>query len=97
MRAWHARAVPVTARFVLVVCPRDATSAELITSTFRSVPFSGAALIGVVALATLGGFLFLNTLYLQDVRGYSASAGIRSATSACSLASAWSNVARRAE
>lgn len=40
---------------------------------FRSVPFSGAALIGVVALATLGGFLFLNTLYLQDVRGYSAS------------------------
>ena len=39
---------------------------------FRSVPFSGAALIGVVALATLGGFLFLNTLYLQDVRGYSA-------------------------
>ena len=39
---------------------------------FRSVPFSGAALIGVAALATLGGFLFLNTLYLQDVRGYSA-------------------------
>ncbi len=29
-------------------------------------------MIGVVALATLGGFLFLNTLYLQDVRGYSA-------------------------
>jgi MFS family permease len=26
----------------------------------------------VFALATLGGFLFLNTLYLQDVRGYSA-------------------------
>jgi EmrB/QacA subfamily drug resistance transporter len=39
---------------------------------FRSAPFSGAALIGVVALATLGGFLFLNTLYLQDVRGYNA-------------------------
>src|ERR1017187_4258824 len=39
---------------------------------FRSAPFSGAALIGVVALATLGGFLFLNTLYLQDVRGYRA-------------------------
>ena len=39
---------------------------------FRSAPFSGAALICVVALATLGGFLFLNTLYLQDVRGYSA-------------------------
>ncbi|HEV2639931.1 MAG TPA: MFS transporter [Actinocrinis sp.] len=39
---------------------------------FRSAPFSGAALICVAALATLGGFLFLNTLYLQDVRGYSA-------------------------
>jgi len=39
---------------------------------FRGAPFSGAAMIGVVALATLGGFLFLNTLYLQDVRGYSA-------------------------
>ena len=38
---------------------------------FHSVPFSGAALIGVVALATTGGFLFLNTLYLQEVRGYS--------------------------
>jgi len=25
-----------------------------------------------IVLATLGGFLFLNTLYLQDVRGYSA-------------------------
>jgi EmrB/QacA subfamily drug resistance transporter len=39
---------------------------------FRSAPFAGATLICVVALATLGGFLFLNTLYLQDVRGYSA-------------------------
>ncbi len=38
---------------------------------FRSPAFSGAALIALVALMTLGGFLFLNTLYLQDVRGYS--------------------------
>lgn len=38
---------------------------------FRSPAFSGAAIICVVALMTLGGFLFLNTLYLQDVRGYS--------------------------
>ena len=33
---------------------------------------SGAARIGVVGVATMGGFLFLSTLYLQDVRGYSA-------------------------
>jgi MFS family permease len=39
---------------------------------FRSAPFSGATLIAVVAFGTLGGFLFLNTLYLQEIRGYSA-------------------------
>ncbi len=39
---------------------------------FRSAPFSGATVIAVCAFAALGGFLFLNTLYLQDVRGYSA-------------------------
>ena len=38
---------------------------------FRSVPFSSAAVIAVAAFAALGGFLFLNTLYLQDVRGLS--------------------------
>ena len=39
---------------------------------FRSAPFSGATLIAVSAFAALGGFLLLNTLYLQEVRGYSA-------------------------
>ncbi len=39
---------------------------------FRSAPFFGATVIAVCAFAALGGFLFLNTLYLQDVRGYSA-------------------------
>ena len=39
---------------------------------FRSAPFSGATVIAVSAFAALGGFLFLNTLYLQEVRGYSA-------------------------
>jgi EmrB/QacA subfamily drug resistance transporter len=39
---------------------------------FRSAPFSGATVMAVCAFAALGGFLFLNTLYLQDVRGYSA-------------------------
>jgi len=38
---------------------------------FRSPAFSGAIVVGLVALTTVGGFLFLNTLYLQDVRGYS--------------------------
>jgi EmrB/QacA subfamily drug resistance transporter len=39
---------------------------------FRSAPFSGATVIAVCAFAALGGFLFLNTLYLQEVRGFSA-------------------------
>jgi EmrB/QacA subfamily drug resistance transporter len=39
---------------------------------FRSVPFSGATLVAVSAFAAFSGFLFLNTLYLQDVRGLSA-------------------------
>ncbi|MER6703804.1 MFS transporter [Streptomyces fumanus] len=39
---------------------------------FRSAPFSGATVIAVCAFASLGGFLFLSTLYLQNVRGLSA-------------------------
>ncbi|MEV5276472.1 MFS transporter [Streptomyces sp. NPDC051994] len=39
---------------------------------FRSAPFSGATVIAVSAFAALSGFLFLNTLYLQNARGLSA-------------------------
>ncbi len=39
---------------------------------FRSLPFSGASVIAVLAFSVLAGFLFLNTLYLQDDRGYTA-------------------------
>jgi EmrB/QacA subfamily drug resistance transporter len=38
---------------------------------FRSAPFTGATVIAVTQFAGLGGFLFLNTLYLQEVRGLS--------------------------
>ena len=38
---------------------------------FCSAPFSGASAIAVCAFAAMGAFLFLNTLYLQDVRGLS--------------------------
>ncbi|WP_305784467.1 MFS transporter [Symbioplanes lichenis] len=38
---------------------------------FRSVPFTGASLIAICAFGSLGGFLFLNAIYLQDVRGLS--------------------------
>ena len=39
---------------------------------FRSIPFASATLTAVAAFAAQGGFLFLNTLYLQEVRGLSA-------------------------
>ncbi|MFF7973335.1 DHA2 family efflux MFS transporter permease subunit [Streptomyces sp. NPDC007905] len=39
---------------------------------FHSAPFSGATAIAISAFAALGGFLFLSTLYLQDVRGLDA-------------------------
>lgn len=39
---------------------------------FKSLPFSGAVFSAIVGFAAMGGFLFLNTLYLQQVRGYSA-------------------------
>jgi EmrB/QacA subfamily drug resistance transporter len=38
---------------------------------FRSTPFASSVAISVSALAAFGGFLFLNTLYLQETRGLS--------------------------
>jgi EmrB/QacA subfamily drug resistance transporter len=38
---------------------------------FRSIPFSSSIALSVAAFGAFGGFLFLNTLYLQDVRGLS--------------------------
>jgi EmrB/QacA subfamily drug resistance transporter len=38
---------------------------------FRSIPFASSITIAVAAFVTFGGFLFLNTLYLQEVRGLS--------------------------
>jgi len=39
---------------------------------FRSAPFAGSVLTAISATAAVGGFLFLSTLYLQDVRTMSA-------------------------
>jgi EmrB/QacA subfamily drug resistance transporter len=40
---------------------------------FRSMPFSAATLLAVLAFAAFSGFLFLNSLYLQEARGLRAS------------------------
>jgi EmrB/QacA subfamily drug resistance transporter len=39
---------------------------------FHSVPFSSAAVLAVCSFASFAGFLFLNALYLEQVRGLSA-------------------------
>jgi EmrB/QacA subfamily drug resistance transporter len=38
---------------------------------FRSIPFAGASATAILAFAGFNGYLFLNTLYLQEVRGLS--------------------------
>jgi MFS family permease len=38
---------------------------------FGSAPFTAATMLAVFGFAALGGFVFLNTLYLQEVRGFS--------------------------
>jgi EmrB/QacA subfamily drug resistance transporter len=74
---WSARIIGLFAVFVITLAallwhePRR-TDPLLDLRFFRSAPFSGATVIAICAFAALAGFLFLNTLYLQDVRGLSA-------------------------
>lgn len=54
---------------------------------FGNPPFCGAVLLALATSANLSGFLFLNTLYLQNVRGDSAlGAGARTVPMAIALA-----------
>ncbi len=59
---------------LMVLVPYEKHRAEPLIDVrfFRSVPFAGATVIAVAAFAALGGFLFMNTLYLQESRGLSA-------------------------
>ena len=66
----YALAACALAAFLAVEHRRDEPLLEL--RFFRSPPFTGAATIATLAFAVLAGFLFLNTLYLQEVRGESA-------------------------
>ncbi len=66
-----ALAVAAASLAALVIWEHRAREPLIDLRFFRSVPFSAAAVIAVAAFAALGGFLFLNTLYLQDVRGLS--------------------------
>ncbi|MFG2170894.1 MFS transporter [Streptomyces niveus] len=65
-------AVTVCALTGLILYERRRAEPLIDLRFFRSAPFSGATVIAVCAFAALGGFLFMNTLYLQNVRDLSA-------------------------
>lgn len=65
-------ATSLAAVIAIIVYEPRRTDPLLDLRFFRSVPFSSAALIAVCSFAAFGGFLFLNALYLQEVRGLSA-------------------------
>lgn len=67
--ALFAGAVLALAAFVLT--ERRTAEPLLDLSDFRNPTFSGASALAMIAYLAFGGFIFLNTLYLQQVRGYS--------------------------
>jgi MFS family permease len=67
---WYAAAAVALAVFVPYELRRDEPLID--PRFFRSLPFSGATVIAVCGFAALGGFLLMNTLYLQDALGDSA-------------------------
>jgi MFS family permease len=62
-------AAAALAGFLVVESRKDEPLLDL--RFFRSVPFSAANLIAVFSFASLGTFLYLNSIYLQEARGYS--------------------------
>lgn len=67
-----AAALAVVGAVGFVLRERRATDPFIDLRFFRSIPFSAATLIAVCAFACFGAFLFLMSLYLQDVRGLTA-------------------------
>jgi EmrB/QacA subfamily drug resistance transporter len=65
-------AVSAAAGAALVIYERRREEPLLDLRFFRSAPFTGAVVIAITAFSALAGFLFLNTLYLQDARHLSA-------------------------
>ncbi len=64
-------AVAVLAAIALVIWERRRVEPLLDVRFFRSATFSGATLIAVCGFAGFAGFLFVNTLYLQNLLGLS--------------------------
>jgi EmrB/QacA subfamily drug resistance transporter len=69
---WGATATCVLALAAFLRHESRRTDPLIELAFFRSIPFSAATLMAICAFGAFGGFLFLNTLYLQEVRGLSA-------------------------
>jgi EmrB/QacA subfamily drug resistance transporter len=65
-------AVSAAAAAALLAWSRRAAEPLVDLRFFRSLPFSGAALTAIAGMCAFSGFLFLISLYLQEVRGYDA-------------------------
>ncbi len=65
-------AVAVLSAVGIVICEPRRADPLLELRLFRSVPFSAAIAMALLALYGFGAFLFVSTQYLQDVRGLSA-------------------------
>ena len=64
-------AVAAVALTVLLIHEPRRTDPLIELRFFRSVPFAGATLIAISVYGAFAGFLFMNTLYLQTIRGLS--------------------------
>ncbi|UQX88796.1 DHA2 family efflux MFS transporter permease subunit [Jatrophihabitans telluris] len=69
---WALFALAATATAVLIRYEPRREDPLIELRFFRSAPFAGATIIAVCAFGAFSGLLFLNTLYLQEVRGLSA-------------------------
>ncbi len=69
---WSIIAVSVLALIALLIYEPRREDPLIELRFFSSAPFSGATVIAVCAFGAFSGFLFLNSLYLQEVRGFSA-------------------------
>ena len=63
-----------TSLVALLIYERRRTDPLIDLRFFGSLPFSTATASAVLAFTAFGGFLFLNSLYLQEARGLAASA-----------------------
>ncbi len=63
--------VSAAAVLSLIFYERRRTDPLIDLRFFGSIPFSSATVIAVCAFSSFGAFLLLNTLYLQQVRGFS--------------------------